>query len=119
MTETPLPNYIGVASNEDGASFPGVSFGDYRMLASVALSVFAGESNESTYFMGIYKLPKAGGGVDIFTANKCLTIRVNSAAKQISLQCVDLDSVENPLHIFKATNSRQLASVRSDGTKGA
>ena len=101
MTET-IPNYVNVAPNENGSSFRGISFNDYRMLARTALSVTA----DVPKTMGIYKPDTGGCALDIFTADKCLTIQINSALKQIALLAADLDSPDGPLCVLSVSNTK-------------
>jgi hypothetical protein len=99
---TELPNYMAVSLQENGSSFPGVSFDDYRMLARTALSV----TRDVSTTMAIYKLPESGCCLDIFTANRCLTIQVNSSLGSLCLLLsADIDSADEPLCILSVSNT--------------
>jgi hypothetical protein len=97
------PDYVTVAPEERGVSF-GLSFQDWRMLATTALGLTQSEGA----FMGIYVLPEIKGCfLDIFTADKCLTIQINSEAKQIALLSVDLDSIAKATCLLSVANSSE------------
>jgi hypothetical protein len=100
MTSTIISDYITVAPYERGTSF-NVSFDDYRWLARTALGITDGLPAA----MSIYKLPENQGcALDVWSTNCGLTIEIDSKLGMISLYCVALDSIEDPLCVLSLSS---------------
>ena len=97
-----IPSYQSVAPSECGASF-NISFDDYRSLAGVAIGLM----NSTDLVTGIYKLANSQGcGLDVWDAQRTLTIQVDSERQQIALfKCDDLDSPDPPRCLLSLNNS--------------
>jgi hypothetical protein len=98
-----VPQYLSLEPTEGGSSL-GIDFETYRRLAGAALSI----TRNIPWFMGIYRLPDGRGcALDIFTADRCATIVIDSDAEQLGLWlCADLDSPSAPECILSVSNSK-------------
>jgi hypothetical protein len=79
------PEYLHLKADERGEGL-GISWDDYRALARTALKVI----KDIPYEMGIYRWPE-GAALDIWSGDRCLTIQINSAAKELSLFRAEMD----------------------------
>ena len=100
LTET-VPEYLSLGQTERGASL-GLSPTDYRWLAVTGLSIIEPFENA---LMGIYQPEPQTVALDIWIADRCQTISVDTANGTLRLFTAGLDSPEPPVLLFAGTTT--------------
>ena len=102
LTET-VPDYLILGQTERGASL-GLSPTDYRWLAVTGLSITEPFENS---LMGIYQPQPQTVALDIWIADLCLTVSMNTANGTLRLFTAPLDSPEAPVLLFAGSTSTE------------
>ena len=100
LTET-VPEYLSLGQTERGASL-GLSPTDYRWLAVTGLSIIEPFENS---LMAIYQPQPQTVALDLWIADLCLTVSVDTANATLRLFTAPLDSCEAPVLLFAGTTS--------------
>ena len=100
LTET-VPDYLSVAPSERGASL-GLSPTDYRWLAVTGLSITEPFENA---LMAIYQPEVQTVALDIWIADRCQTISVDTSNGTLRLFSAGLDSPQPPALLFAGSTT--------------
>jgi hypothetical protein len=99
MTQDALPTYLSLALSERGERL-GIDFHTYRQLVHTVFGVI---EPPLPSLMAIYRTD-CGCALDIFSSAKCLTLSINSTAKQLCLFSCDLDSTQERCLVSLSTS---------------